>query len=67
MSNWLTWPFVLTVTIRMGVPASGNRVPGDFPVPSLDSLSTAQEDPHIPDRSVGLSVADFQNHAWSSK
>lgn len=51
----------------MGVPAPGNRVPGDFPVSSLDSVSTAQEDAHVPDRSVGLSVADFQNHARSSK
>lgn len=51
----------------MGVPASGNRIPGDLPVPSLDSVSIAQGDPPVPDRFVGLPVADFQNHAWSSK
>lgn len=51
----------------MGVPASGDGLPGDFPVPSLDSVSIAQGDPHVPDRPVGLSVADFQNHARSGK
>lgn len=51
----------------MGVSASGNRVPGDVPVPSLDSVSAAQEDPHLPGGSVGLPVADFQNHARSGE
>ncbi|KAM8777553.1 lipase maturation factor 1 [Rhynchonycteris naso] len=63
---WVLYMSLVNVgQIWMGIPASGNRVPGDFPVPSLDSVSTAQEDPHVPDCSVGLSMADFQNHAWS--
>ncbi|XP_015446676.1 lipase maturation factor 1 isoform X2 [Pteropus alecto] len=63
---WILYMSLVNVgQIWMGVPASGNRVPGDFLVPSLDSVSTAQEDTPSPDRSVGLSVADFQNHARS--
>ncbi|KAM5198284.1 lipase maturation factor 1 isoform 4-T4 [Hipposideros larvatus] len=63
---WVLYMSLVNVgQIWMGVPAAGNGVPGNFPVPSLDSVSTAQGDPHVPDRSVGISVADFQNHARS--
>ncbi|XP_033695204.2 lipase maturation factor 1 isoform X3 [Tursiops truncatus] len=63
---WVLYMSLVNVgQIWMGVPASGDGLPGDFPVPSLDSVSIAQGDPHVPDRPVGLSVADFQNHARS--
>lgn len=52
---------------RMGVPASGNRVPGDLPVPAVDAVEAAPAHPHIPDCPVGLPVADLQDHARSSK
>ena len=53
--------------LRMGVPAPGDRLPGDLPVPSLDAVCAAQGHPHVPGRRVGLPVADFQNHAWSGE
>ncbi|XP_059754789.1 lipase maturation factor 1 isoform X2 [Balaenoptera ricei] len=63
---WVLYTSLVNVgQIWMGVPASGDGLPGDFPVPSLDSVSIAQGDPHVPDCPVGLSVADFQNHARS--
>lgn len=52
---------------RMGVPASGDGVPGDLPVPSVDAVEAAPAHPHIPDCPVGLPVADLQDHAGSSK
>ena len=53
--------------LRVGVPAPGDRLPGNLPVPSLDAVCTAQGHPHVPGRRVGLPVADFQNHAWSGE
>uniref|UniRef100_A0A2K5UWA5 Lipase maturation factor 1 n=1 Tax=Macaca fascicularis TaxID=9541 RepID=A0A2K5UWA5_MACFA len=52
--------------VWMGVPASGNRVPGDLPVPAVDAVEAAPAQPHIPDCPVGLPVADLQDHARST-
>ncbi|XP_011890128.1 PREDICTED: lipase maturation factor 1 isoform X5 [Cercocebus atys] len=52
--------------VWMGVPASGNRVPGDLPVPAVDAVEAAPAHPHIPDCPVGLPVADLQDHVRSN-
>ncbi|XP_054017273.1 lipase maturation factor 1-like [Dryobates pubescens] len=63
---WLLYLSLVNVgQIWMGIPAAGNRVPGDIPLPSLEPLPPAPALSSLPHRPLGLSVADLQDHAGS--
>uniref|UniRef100_H9GAZ9 Lipase maturation factor 1 n=1 Tax=Anolis carolinensis TaxID=28377 RepID=H9GAZ9_ANOCA len=51
--------------IWMGIPASGNRLFGNIPLPFMDTFPLAEKHASFPHHHLGLSVADFQDHAWS--
>ncbi|XP_060028663.1 lipase maturation factor 1 isoform X2 [Erinaceus europaeus] len=48
----------------LGVTAAGDGLSGHLPLPAVDTVTPAPLDTHLPDRPVGLQVADFQDHAW---
>ena len=50
---------------RLGVPATGDRIPGHLPVPCALREPTPERHPHPLGRRVGLPLAALQDHAGS--
>ncbi|KAM9583510.1 lipase maturation factor 1-like [Trichechus inunguis] len=55
---WVLYMSLVNVgQIWVGIPASGDGIPGNLPVPSVDAVPVTQTHPDVPDRRVGVPVA----------